>query len=326
NTFVDRYEKNGPEMLTSDWKSFAFKEGTAEISNNEFYLSSKNSAGSVQIRQDIPDFQPGDILMLSAEMKYTDVVPGEQPWNLARLLLVQNDGTKNRYDHMHVVASFSGTKGWKRYYNFFTIGGNIKHLKVAAQLSRCTGSFQLKDLKLYPIKQTMIYTWVQRAILFSWGLFAFFLLGTCFGNGHSLITFKILLIISFAAIIIGTTMPQEVRNQISQEVTTQIQKTGNGIQHGFSISPTSIDPAKLGHFVFFALFGAFLFLLMGQDPLLGVAFNIVLLAAGTELAQCFIDGRSPLFTDFFIDIAGGGCGLILSGLIPGKSLTKAQRH
>ncbi|MCF6248820.1 MAG: VanZ family protein [Desulfobacula sp.] len=311
HTFVERYEKNGPQMLTSDWKSSVSKD--TKISNNELFLSSKNSGNSVQIRQDIIDFKPlllpGNILMLSADMKYTDVISGEKPWNRARLLLVQNDGLKDRWDYFHAVGSFVGTQDWKGYNKIFNVEEDTKHIRVTAQLSRCTGSFRLKNLQLYPVQQTLAYTWVQRIILFSWGLFAVVLLGSCFGNGTNLLIFKILLMVSFIVIISGTTMPQKVRNQISQEVTNQIQKTSNGVQLGFSI-----DPAKLGHFVFFTLFGGLLFLLMGKDPILGVAFNIVLLAAGTELAQFFIDGRSPLFTDFFIDLAGGVCGLFLGQL------------
>ncbi|MDA3790932.1 MAG: VanZ family protein [Desulfobacula sp.] len=319
HTFVDRYEKNGAEMLTNNWQSSVSEDGTAKISKNELYLSSKNSAHSAQFQQDIPDFKPGDILMLSADMKYTDIVPGEQPWNLARLLLVQNDGTKNRWDYPHGVASFTGTQDWKRYNNVFTLNEDTKHLRVTAQMSRCTGSFQLKDLQLYPVKQTMVYTWIQLVILFCWAMFAVFLLGTCFGNG-SMVILKVLLVISFVAIIIGTTMPQEMRNQVSQEVSIQLQETSDVFQRG-----ATMDIAKLGHFGFFALFGVLLSLLMKQEPLVGVVFHILLLAGGTELAQFFIDGRSPLFADFFIDLAGGGCGVVFSLLILKKKINLAVR-
>ena len=313
HTFVDRYEKNGPKILTSDWKYVTSEYGIAKISDNEFFLSLKNYGGGVQIQQDIPDFKslfaPGSILMLAADMKYSDVIPGEKPWNRARLLLIQNDGLKDRWDYSHTVAAFTGSQDWKSYHNFFTVGEVTKHLRVIAQLSRCVGSFQLKNLQLYTVEQTAVYTWVQRVILVFWGLFAVFLLGSCFNNSTGLLILKALLVIAFAAIIIGTSMPKEMKTQIFQEVTNQIQKASNGIQPGFSIGPVSIDLvsidlAKLGHFVFFALFGGLLCLLMKKDPLLGVVFNILLLAAGTELAQFFIDGRSPLFADFFIDLAG----------------------
>jgi len=77
HTFVERYEKKGAEMLTNNWQSSVSEDGTAKISKNELYLSLKNSAHSAQLQQDIPDFEPGDSLMLSADMRFTDVVPGE---------------------------------------------------------------------------------------------------------------------------------------------------------------------------------------------------------------------------------------------------------
>ncbi|HQV89247.1 MAG TPA: VanZ family protein [Nitrosomonas sp.] len=35
------------------------------------------------------------------------------------------------------------------------------------------------------------------------------------------------------------------------------------------------------------------------------------MAGGTEIAQLYIEGRTPLVSDFFIDAAGGVTGMIL---------------
>lgn len=309
HSFVERYEINGPEILTNSWQSSSDKGEIPKNVNHELSLLSKNSDKSVQFRQDIPNFKQGDILMLSADMKYSDIVPGEKPWNLARLLLIQNDGTKDRYDHMHAVASFSGNRDWESYCGLFAIGKDTKHIRIIAQLSQCTGSFHLKNIQLYSVNQTIVYPWIQFAILFFWGIFAVFLLGTCFGNGNMIIL-KVLLVVSFVIIIVGTTIPREMRYQVAQEVSIQLQKTSNVFQHSFSK-----DIAKLGHFGFIALFGIFLCLLKGKNSFWQVMFNILLLAGGTEIAQIFIDGRSPLFADFFIDLAGGIFGVTLTSLI-----------
>jgi len=314
HTYVERYEKNGLQLLTHGWKSAVFQGGSAEISNDQFFLTSQINGKHVQIQQKVAGFKPGDILMLSADVKYTDVVPGEKSWNRARLLLVQNNGLKDQWIFPHSVGAFAGTQDWKQYSKVFIIDEGTTALRVAAQLSRCTGSFWLKNLQLYTVKQAFFYTWVQRTILFSWGVFAFYLLGSCLSSGNSRIVQKVLLIAFFVVIIVGTTMPQEVRNKISQEVSSQIQKTDKVFNPGFSI-----DPAKSGHFFFFTLFGGVLFLLKGKDSLWGVAFNLLLLAGGTELAQFFIDGRSPLFTDFYIDLAGGTLGITLSNIILKKN-------
>jgi hypothetical protein len=84
HTFVERYERIGPEMLTNSWHSFSSKGAIAKIAKNELYLSSKDNGGNVQFQQDILNFEPGNILMLSADMKYSNVVPGKNSWNHAR--------------------------------------------------------------------------------------------------------------------------------------------------------------------------------------------------------------------------------------------------
>lgn len=288
-------------MLTDNWRLTSAQNGLKLISSDP--------GKSVDIHQDIPSFNPGDILKLSADMTCKNIVPGEKSWNRARLLLVQNDGSKNRWDRSHLVASFTGTHDWDSYHQFFTIGPHTEKIRVTAQLSHCTGSFRLKNLQLYLVTQTLVYTWVQRIILFSWAVFAVFLLTGCFGNGRSLLILKVLLVISFSGIVIGTTMPGKMRNHISHEISSQIRETGIGFASGFMP-----DPSKLGHFVLFTVFSVLLSRLMTDASLFDILFKILLLAGGTELAQIYIDGRTPLFTDFFIDMAGGGCGLLMAYL------------
>jgi VanZ family protein len=50
---------------------------------------------------------------------------------------------------------------------------------------------------------------------------------------------------------------------------------------------------------------------MSRDPVILIMIHIFLLAGGTEMAQFYIDGRSPLFWDFVIDIGGGLSGILL---------------
>jgi hypothetical protein len=231
-----------------------------------------------------------------------------------KILLIQYDKKNGRIISPHEAEGFDGTGKWDRYSKAFIIGEDTNRIQVTAVLSQCTGSFQLKKIQLHPVRQNKVYPWIQRVILFCWAMFAVFLLGTCFGNG-SMIIFKVFLVASFIAIIVGTTMPQEMRTQVSQEVSIQLQELSDAFQYGFTN-----DIAKLGHFCFFALFGFLLCLTMEKGSIRQVVFILLLLAAGTELAQFYIDDRSPLVIDFFIDLAGGGCGLTLSSLIPRKAL------
>jgi len=312
HTFIERYKKNGPEMLTENWNMRVSKSKKAEIKENWLYLFSSDQNKSVNIQQGISYFDQGSILKLSADMKCENVEPGKKPWNRARLLFVQNDGLKDRWDFPHLVASFIGTRDWVHYSQFFTIRAETKKIRVTAQLSRSPGSFQLRNIRLYPVSQTKIYTWVKTGILFSWGVFSIFLLGSYFFNGKKTIVLQTMLVIAFVAILIGTTMPADMKNQVSNEVKNQIHATSDVFENA-----VPWDLSKVGHFCFFAVFGFILSLLMKPEPAILVMINILLLAGGTEIAQFFIDGRSPLLLDFLIDSVGGLSGIIiikLSGL------------
>jgi len=83
----------------------------------------------------------------------------------------------------------------------------------------------------------------------------------------------------------------------------------NEIKRGIHTLPW--DLSKVSHFCFFAAFGFILSLLLNQEPTILIMIHILLLAGGTEMAQFYIDGRTPLFLDFVIDSAGGFSGIIL---------------
>lgn len=123
---------------------------------------------------DVPLVEKGVILKLSADVKCDDVVPGEKPWSSARLMLVQSDGEKGQWHLPHVTAFLSGTHGWANYFSYFTIEPETQGIQVVAELSQSKGSLQVKNIQLYPVKQTQNFIWVKNSILFSWSVFFFF--------------------------------------------------------------------------------------------------------------------------------------------------------
>jgi VanZ family protein len=305
HTYVEQYEKSGPEMLSDHWSVHVPQGSKGEIKQNGLFLFSSDQTKSVNIHQDLSFFERGTILKLSADMKCEDVQPGEKAWNRARLLLVQNDGLKNRYDFPHGVAAIDGFKDWNTYKEVFIVQPGTKRIRVMAQLSKCAGTFQLKNIQLYPVTQTQAYLWAQNGILLLWGVFGIFLLGSCFFLGNKQLILQVILFIAFIAIIVGTTMPGDMKNQVTTEVKNQLQENSYVFEH---VLPKNIP--KIGHFVFFALFSIMLSLLLKQTPFFIVLLHILMVACGTEMAQFYIDGRTPLFTDFFIDAAGGISGLV----------------
>jgi len=310
HTRVDRYEKTGPDLLTGQWMGRPPENSPsrrADVKENAIALFSDDPKAGVNIYQEISGLDPGTILEFFADMKCEDVKPGEKPWNRARLLLVQNDHKKDRWDIPHLVASLAGTLGWETYRVFFPIHPETKKIRVIAQLSQSTGLLELKHIRLYPVSQARVYTWIRDGLLFLWTAFSFLLIGSCFVMGQKRMVLRVLLVSALIAIVFGTTMPGEMRTQVLNDIKTWV----NPEPHPGNSSPDQWDLSKIGHFCFFAVFGLILCLMMPMVAAFQVMIIILLLAGGTETAQFLIDGRTPLLGDFFIDAAGGFSGIML---------------
>ncbi|MEA1969967.1 MAG: VanZ family protein [Thermodesulfobacteriota bacterium] len=84
-------------------------------------------------------------------------------------------------------------------------------------------------------------------------------------------------------------------------------------------------PLAFVDFCFFVLFGLVLSMLLNRESCILVYTHILLLAGATELAQFYIDGRSPLILDFVIDAFGGLFGILLMKFFSMSMNTKKLR-
>lgn len=306
HTRINQYEQTGPELLTTHWKFKTTESNGVDITENGLNLLASDAKTGVNTHQDLPLVNPGTTLLVSAEVKCTNVLAGEKPWNLARILLAQNDGEKDRWDLPNTVVALAGTTDWKHYRKAFTISPETKSIRLFAQLSQSTGSLQIKNLQIYPVHVNQAYIVARDTILSAWGAFFLLLAGSCLFIRGKTIFFRALLLATFIAIIAGISLPGDLKNQVSDEVKIQIDAESESFK-------TAIpwDLSKVWHFCFFFLFGLVLCLMMTKDSAIQVVAIILMLAGGTEMAQLYIDGRSPLITDFFIDAAGGLLGITL---------------
>lgn len=316
HTWINEYEQTGPELLTNHWKFKTSESNRIDITENRLNLLANESKTGVSTHQDLPLVNPGTILLVSADVKCTNVVAGEKPWSLARILLVQNDGEKDQYNLPHTVVALAGTTDWKHYRTAFTISPETQRIQVVAQLSQSTGSLQIKNLQIYPVYVNQVYTWSKAIILSAWSTFFLLLAGSCLFIRGKTIHFRALLLATFIAIIAGISLPGDLKNQVSDEVKVQIDAESKSFKAG-------IPWDKVWHFCFFFLFALILCLVMADEPALQVIAIILMLAGGTELAQLYITGRSPLATDFLIDAAGGLFGMALIKL-PGMKKNAAH--
>jgi len=306
HTWITQFEQSGTELLTNHWQYKVFGNNRVDLTSTGFTLFSNNATAITSIYQNIPEVTPGTILLLSAKVKCNDVVAGEKPWNQARLLLLQVDEKKERWDLSTVVVSLTGTHDWKNYQGIFTVSPETRSVRIIAQLSQATGSFQVNDIKLYPVRETRMFTMTRNITLSTWGVFFLLLTGSCLFNRKHSIFLRLLLVCAFISIIVGTTFPGDTKNQVSDEVKTHLHTQSEPLK-----ATILWNLSKIWHFCSFLLLGLIIALMMTQESLGRVIFIIFSLAAGTELAQLYIEGRTPLVADFFIDAAGGIIGIIL---------------
>jgi len=166
-----------------------------------------------------------------------------------------------------------------------------------------------------------VFPWIKGSILGIWGIFFLFLLKSYLVKGRY--GAKVLLVISFTAILFATMIPGNLKAKIYLEVLDHlrfidIMSGHNGI----------LILGQVGHFSFFALFGLTLTLLMpGVSPFY-ILINIVMVAGGTELAQFHINGRTPMLANFSSDLFGGimGSGLVLLVLLGSKVYRRCNPH
>lgn len=305
HAWIAQYEQTGSELLTGYWKYKSSENSRVDSTSTGLNLYSNDATTITSIHQDIPTVALGSILLLSADVKCNDVLTGKKPWNQARLLLLQNDGRKDRWDLPSVVTSLTGTQDWKNYQGIFTVLPETQRIQVIAQVNQTIGSLQINNIQLYPVSETHLFAMARNITLLAWSAFFLLLIGSCLLIKKNILL-RLLLVFAFAFIIIGTTLPGDVKNQVSDEVLTQLHAQSE--PHKTTIL---WDLSKVWHFCSFFLFGLIICLMMTQESLTQVTIVIVLLAGGTELAQLYIDGRTPLVTDFFIDAAGGIAGMIL---------------
>lgn len=335
--FVDRYQNiSGQLLLNADfakelnsWQASRSPSGDIVAHNNQLILSSHDAGTSIEVSQKVQADVKGKKFRLRATLASKNVIPGGKTWNKARLLLVQYSDGKPQWQFPHALAALAGTHGRQIYNEVFSISPECSELRVVAEMSRCRGEFFINDLGLYEVEETPIYTWVKWLIRVAWILFIFVLFVPGLkGSGSALLKFFIVLTV--LGVVIGTTLPGQVKKELKEDITQKIEtytapvmtKTKDYAVDTAKYESVDLDITKMAHFGLFALLALLLLLKNPSRPLRLTLLELFMLACATELMQFYIDGRSPLFMDVFIDMTGGAVGMMagrcLAGVCPGE--------
>lgn len=328
---IPQYLDTGPQLLSNadfssgleQWQSRKTAADTISVDNGVLALHSADVKTNVALYQTIGKDFGGKKLRLKASLRSRGVLAGDQPWNKARLVLLQYFEDKAQYSLPHIVVALDGSNKWQEVSAVFSIAPDCTGFQVAAEMSRCSGDFFLKNLSLFQVEENPQYKYAQWPIRSAWVLFAFFLFIPYLKN-QTVMAPKILLLLTVIVILIGTTMPAalktDLKERIDLTVTTQTNKIVAVTQavsehnttqtHWLESQVEKVNITKVAHFILFAFLVFVLRRSNPSRPVSGLIVDVFMLAAATELSQFFVENRSPLFRDLLLDMAGGGTGWI----------------
>ncbi len=328
--FVGRYQNiSGQLLLNADftkklnsWQTSRPPSGEIVVRNSQLILSSHDAEKSIEVSQKVQADVKGKKIRLRATLVSKNVIPGEKTWNKARLLLVQYFDGKPQWRFPHVLAALTGTHDRQVYNEVFSISPECSELRVVAEMSRCSGEFFIKNLGLYEVEETTIYTWVKWLVRAAWILFIFVLFVPVLkGSGSTLL--KTFIVLTVLGVVIGTNLPGKVKKELKEDITQKIEtytapvmtKTKEYAVNTTQYAIVKLDITKIAHFCLFALLALLLLLKDSSRSIRLTLLELFMLACATECMQFYIDGRSPLVTDVVIDMAGG-----VAGMVAGKYL------
>ncbi len=309
----DQYQQTGPELLTGEWKFWATENSWIDIKADGLTLFSSDAKTGVSAHQNLAIVKSGTVLLVSADVKCDNVIAGKQSWDVARIILAQNDGKQDHWNLPHTAVALTGSHDWKHYRKTFTIAPGTQKIRLFAQLSQATGSLQIRNIHVYPVHENEAYQSVRNLILSAWGAYFLLFAGSFLFIDKKNFFIRLLLVSVFISIIAGITLPGDIKNLVLSDVKVQIHSESELFK-----AAIPWDLSKVWHFCFFFLFGLILLAVLDKASIMQGIIMVFLLAGGTELTQLYIEGRTPLVSDFFIDAAGGIVGMVLTGIFISK--------
>ena len=327
---IEKYTKIGDQLLQHNdfskemlgWKVDGAKTGSVVGEQGWMTLRQTAQGQSLQVSQSLTPALPVEVkVVLEASVSVDNISPGPNGWDKARIIFVQYKDGQPKYQYSHGLVTLAGTVGWKDYRQVFEIMPGSSEARVIIQMSQCTGEMRVKDLSLFQVVANPAYGVVKWLVMALWAMFVVFLFGPVIVEGWRGSGKGVLLLLTLAGIIIGTTMPGSLKNELKADIAIEAKTYSAdlpGVVRGgirnvlekLKEDHLDIDISKVAHFGLFALLAG---IMLWQNSRLihECVFDGLMLACGSELAQLFVEGRSALVGDVGIDMAGFGIGVVV---------------
>ena len=241
------------------------------------------------------------LLQLSGVARTFSIGEGEKAWHQGRLSLVFYDD-KGRRVSINAIPLPLHNSQWQVYRKVFEVPEQVASVRVNVNILQVTGSVQVKELHLVPVKQKAEATFFQWVGLVVWiGMMVWLMSGYARSIWQSSKVTVLLVVVLMLGAVISGDLKQQLMSHLPELL--------------FSIPLfLVVGQDVLAHFLFFFIAAFVMVSFCHQKAWWQVVMDLVLLGLFIECAQVFVEGRTADSMDLWVDISGIVAGGLLAGL------------
>lgn len=305
---LPRYDLPGRSILTNGDFHDGFAgwqiEGLVSLDETEVgraVLQNRNQQGSVYLRRALR-LPPGPTsLRLAADVATDRVDRGTEPWQTARVHLVERSPDGDYlWDQSQELVGLVGSTSRQHYERIFAIPDRLSEVMLGIELPHATGSLEIAALEVAVVEERPMFRLVAALVVCGWSLVAFWVVTGIYGTLRSP-ALRGWLLATLAVALVGALVPERVRQQALGVVVD-----GLGLTHA--------DPVAFGHTM---LFGSLAFLIrLGRprDPILVHLACWLVLGAVVEILQLLTTAGAPDVGDWLAAAVGAVLGVGLGDI------------
>lgn len=304
--YLPRYDLPGePYITNADFRAgFAGWEigGIVTLDEAEVgvaTLQSHSSDDEVYLRREIV-LPPGRTsLHLSADVAANQVRRGDEPWQSARIYLVQQaaDSTP-RWDRPHLLVELVGTVRRHHVEEVFEIPASVDRALLGIELPYATGQLEVGDLRLALLDELPLFRLAATLLVGAWCILAVWA-GWQVLRSIKAAKVRTLILLTLAFGVAAAFVPEAARRHIIESLAA-----------GFGLS--MLGPDMLAHAALFAVLALLVRCGRPYDPLLLHLSCWLLAGAASEVLQLPVADQAPRLSEWVGDALGAGIGLLLA--------------
>lgn len=331
NYLYERFQIEREDLLLNpnfskgktNWVVFGPESSITLDASGGIILFSDDPQQNIRLSQNVFNIEGGSLLEFTGEIKTIDVIPKDHnvSWQRARLHMSNFNNQGKWLSGANVIVALKGDTSWKKYSKILKVNPEAVQVRLSAQLLHCTGTFMIKSLSLHRAIEKPIYPYLKATFLILLTLCFFWLFVPYIFNSRRKIL-KILVMLVLIMILIGVLFPKKVffknviaesdvyNQELKAQPLSQVKKM-TPVEHRIRKFLNLLPLPKVGHFILFLFLSFCMTAIAIKKYKKNLIMDIICFAGITELMQVFIEGRTPLLMDFFLDIAGGGLGILV---------------